>query len=122
MKPVDSEENGKMAPRFVWFLKSTELHDDPDGAVNCAEEPFHQMKRGSTWRVARPATVYYEEGEVSDEYLHNGNSLRGLMEKDGFESTMNYWALRKFVYELNKRVPYAGHQGEERHGQSGSLD
>ncbi|KAK3252716.1 hypothetical protein CYMTET_37998 [Cymbomonas tetramitiformis] len=60
---------------FVWFLKSTGQHEDSDGVVNCGEEPFHQLDRGATWRVVRPATAKDAEGEVSDEYLRNGNSL-----------------------------------------------
>ncbi|KAK3281827.1 hypothetical protein CYMTET_10407 [Cymbomonas tetramitiformis] len=74
MEPV--EENGKMASRFVWLLKSTEEHD---GAVDCADQPFPPLDRDAAWVVvARKATAEDAEGEVADEYLHNGNSLVGL--------------------------------------------
>ncbi|KAK3238284.1 hypothetical protein CYMTET_19895 [Cymbomonas tetramitiformis] len=106
MEPVDV--NGKVASRFVWFLKSTEEHDAADGAVNCADQPFHLMDMNATWIVARKATADDEDGEVSDEYLQDVNSLLGLTGCDGTESTMYYWALRKFVYELNKRFLMRG--------------
>ncbi|KAK3246775.1 hypothetical protein CYMTET_43700 [Cymbomonas tetramitiformis] len=102
------EENGKMASRFVWFLKSTEEHEAADCAVNCADQPFHPLDRDAVWVVARKDTAEDAEGEVSDEYLHNGNSLVGLTGSDGLESTMFYWVLRKFVYELNKRFLMRG--------------
>ncbi|KAK3277595.1 hypothetical protein CYMTET_14409 [Cymbomonas tetramitiformis] len=106
MEPLD--RNGKVASRFVWFLKSTEEHAAADGAVNCAGQPFHMMDRDATWVVARPATDEDEDGEVSDEYLRDGNSLTGLTGCDGKESTMYCWALMKFVYELNKRFLMRG--------------
>ncbi|KAK3251339.1 hypothetical protein CYMTET_39321 [Cymbomonas tetramitiformis] len=109
MEPVVVDVNGKVASRFVWFLKSTEEHDAADGAVNCADQPFHLIDKNATWIVARTtATADDEEGEVSDEYLQDGNSLVGLTGCDGMESTMYYWALRKFVYELNKRFLMRG--------------
>ncbi|KAK3245519.1 hypothetical protein CYMTET_17261 [Cymbomonas tetramitiformis] len=94
-----------MASRFTRFLKSsTELQTDADGVVNCGEEPFRQLDGGSTWFVARPADEGDQEGEVSGDYLNIGSSLRGLTGQDGLESTMYYWALRKFVYELDRRA------------------
>ncbi|KAK3283073.1 hypothetical protein CYMTET_9216 [Cymbomonas tetramitiformis] len=53
--------------------------------------------------LSRPATYVDEDGVVSDEYLRDGNSLTRLTGRDGKESAIYYWALRKFVYELNKR-------------------
>ncbi|KAK3232659.1 hypothetical protein CYMTET_57012 [Cymbomonas tetramitiformis] len=53
---------------------------------------------------SRSATDEDDDGEVSDEYLRDGNSLTGLTGCDGKESTMHYWALRKFVHELDKRI------------------
>ncbi|KAK3238582.1 hypothetical protein CYMTET_51418 [Cymbomonas tetramitiformis] len=86
MEPLD--RNGKIVSRFVWFLKSTEEHEAADGAVDCADQPFHMMDRDATWVVARPATDEDEDGELSDEYLRDGNSLTGLTGCDGKESTM----------------------------------
>eukprot|EP00854_Cymbomonas_tetramitiformis_P006002 gene6002-biopygen6033 len=107
MEPLDV--NGKVASRFAWFLKSTEEHDEAaDGAANCADQPFHLMDRNATWVVDRPATAEDDDGEVSDEYPRDGNSLTGLAGCDGKDSAMYYWALRKFVYELNKRFLMRG--------------
>ncbi|KAK3259319.1 hypothetical protein CYMTET_31680 [Cymbomonas tetramitiformis] len=87
MEPLDL--NGKVASRFTWFLKSTEEHEAAeDGAVNCADQPFHLMDRNATWVVARPATEEDDDGEVSDEYLRDGTSLTGLTGCDGKKSTM----------------------------------
>ncbi|KAK3237161.1 hypothetical protein CYMTET_52741 [Cymbomonas tetramitiformis] len=57
---------------------------------------------------SRPVTDENDDGEVSDEYLRDGNSSTGLTGCDGKESTMYYWAFRKFVHELNKRFLMRG--------------
>ncbi|KAK3287248.1 hypothetical protein CYMTET_5232 [Cymbomonas tetramitiformis] len=82
--------------------------DSADGTANCADQPFHLMDRNATWVVARPATEEDDDGEVSDEYLRDGNSLTGLAGCDGKESTVYYWALRKVVHELNKKFLMRG--------------
>ncbi|KAK3280697.1 hypothetical protein CYMTET_11478 [Cymbomonas tetramitiformis] len=120
MKPLDLD--GMVASRFTWFLKSTEDHEAADGAVNCADQPFHLMDRNATWVVARPVTEEDDDGEVSDEYPRDGNSLTGLTGCDGKESTMSVLLGLEEVRARAQQaeVSHELHQGEECHAQGGA--
>ncbi|KAK3253479.1 hypothetical protein CYMTET_37275 [Cymbomonas tetramitiformis] len=104
------EQDGVMASRMDRILKDTRVHGPMRGAVLYARAPFHEMEAGSTWQVARPRVAGDAEGEVSEEYLTVGISLKGLVGTDGTEDTQYYWALRAFVAELEEKFMMKGTQ------------
>ena len=104
------ELDGVMASRMDRILKDTREHGPLRGAVLYAKAPFHEMEANSTWQVARPTVNGDVEGEVSDEYLTVGISLKGLIGTDGTEDTQYYWALRAFVAELEEKFLMKGTQ------------
>ncbi|KAK3274112.1 hypothetical protein CYMTET_17687 [Cymbomonas tetramitiformis] len=88
------------------FLQSTGSESGtPSEAYSWLMEPVDVNGKVAS----RPAVEEDEDDEeVSDENLRDENSLTGLTGCDGRESTMYYWVLRKFVYDLNKRILMRG--------------
>ncbi|KAK3288007.1 hypothetical protein CYMTET_4513 [Cymbomonas tetramitiformis] len=104
------ELDGIMACRMDRVLKDTRQHGHMRGVVIYGKAPFHEMESGTTWCVSRPVIQGDAEGEVSDEYLTVGISLKGLIGTDGTEDTQYYWALRAFVAELEEKFLMKGTQ------------
>ncbi|KAK3234156.1 hypothetical protein CYMTET_55585 [Cymbomonas tetramitiformis] len=72
--------------------------------------PFNEMEPGAVWVVARPASVSDTDGEVSDEYLTSGTSLKGLTGGDGTIDSQYYFVLRAFIAALDSKFMMKGTQ------------
>ncbi|KAK3240273.1 hypothetical protein CYMTET_49877 [Cymbomonas tetramitiformis] len=68
------------------------------------------MEAGTVWVVARPAVANDTDGEVSNEYLTNGTSLKGLTGSDGTVDSQYYFALGAFIAALDNKVMMKGTQ------------
>jgi hypothetical protein len=64
---------------------------------------FIQLDMGQTWTVSKVVEDGDEDGEISDEWITVGISLRGLTGVDGSDETMYFWALRAFIAELDDK-------------------
>ncbi|KAK3265525.1 hypothetical protein CYMTET_25798 [Cymbomonas tetramitiformis] len=104
------EGGGMVASNMDSVLKDTSEHGPLEGAAPCARPPFNEMEPGAVWVVARPVTAQDTDGEISDEYLANGISLKGLTGPDGTIDSQYYFALRAFVAALDNKFMMKGTQ------------
>ncbi|KAK3247547.1 hypothetical protein CYMTET_42952 [Cymbomonas tetramitiformis] len=104
------EKGGVVASNMDRVLKDTSEHGPLEGYIPCARPPFSEMNAGATWVIARPATNNDAEGEVSDDYLTDGTSLKGLTEHDGTRDMQYFYALRGFIAALDKKFMMKGTQ------------
>ncbi|KAK3274406.1 hypothetical protein CYMTET_17417 [Cymbomonas tetramitiformis] len=104
------ESGGVVASNMDRVLKDTSLHGPLEGSIPCARPPFNEMNPGTTWVIARPATAQDAQGEVSNEYLTDGTSLKGLTGQDGTHDTQYFYALRGFIAALDKKFMMKGTQ------------
>ncbi|KAK3281301.1 hypothetical protein CYMTET_10903 [Cymbomonas tetramitiformis] len=104
------ERGGVVASNMDRVLKDTSEHGPLEGTIPCARPPFNEMNTGTTWVIARPVTNQDTQGEVSDEYLTDGTSLKGLTGRDGTRDTQYFYALRGFIAALDKKFMMKGTQ------------
>ncbi|KAK3250351.1 hypothetical protein CYMTET_40265 [Cymbomonas tetramitiformis] len=104
------EKGGVVASNMDRVLKDTSEHGPLEGTIPCARPPFNEMNTGTTWVVARPVTNQDAQGEVSNDYLTDGTSLKGLTGHDGTRDTQYFYALRGFIAALDKKFMMKGTQ------------
>ncbi|KAK3276903.1 hypothetical protein CYMTET_15054 [Cymbomonas tetramitiformis] len=104
------EKGGVVASNMDRILKDTSEHGPLEGSIPCARPPFNEMNAGTTWAIARPATNQDAQGEVSNDYLTDGTSLKVLTGHDGTRDMQYFYALRGFIAALDKKFMMKGTQ------------
>ncbi|KAK3273151.1 hypothetical protein CYMTET_18608 [Cymbomonas tetramitiformis] len=104
------EKGGVVASNMDRVLKDTSEHGPLEGTIPCARPPFNEMNAGTTWVIARPVTNQDAQGEVSNDYLTDGTSLKGLTGHDGTRDMQYFYALRGFIAALDNKFMMKGTQ------------
>ncbi|KAK3275651.1 hypothetical protein CYMTET_16234 [Cymbomonas tetramitiformis] len=114
---MDRNDSTKLSFRKLSMYSCTRARKKKTGQSSCKTlcysmktPPFNEREQGTVWVVARPFVGTDADGEVSNEYLTSGTSLKGLTGGDGTIDSQYYFALGAFIAELDSKFMMKGTQ------------